>query len=516
MRSGWILAGATGLFPVIAAASPIIIWDGDSGIGGGSVKITSVDQVVAQSNGQVAAIVGFDNGLSGIVSSAAPGNNNAQIISQKNQPIWGAGAGGNPNFYDFSNLALSDANRLTFVGSVSSAGLQFGVFQYTVGAPTPQSRILYHGDTFETRAFNFNTTGTVSAARQQVNAAGQVLFSGRNIDNQLILRGGAGNAPYRMADDSGTTLANFNNDPTVLNAITPTGDAVFIARHEITPGTYRTDIVAASTTTPPATPTVRVAGSTLVQGNHYTPELLLGATDQDTFFRATLDGASNGATAFIVKHGEGATPSYQVLASYADTDLAVASATPTGQLSATGKIAYYLPHLQGGFDSESVNYYDAAQGGSPQTLAHVGQTLPNGAEIIDLTIGANLSSPMVNDHGTIVFDALLTDDNGDHEALLAWRPGLTSPDIIAMTGDSIIISGQSRLIEGIIPNQLDTDGGVFKDGLTEDDRLAFGIVYSVGLDSRSAVVMLELPEPAAATFLTLCAATLLLRRRRPR
>ena len=130
---------------------------------------------------------------------------------------------------------------------------------------------------------------------------------------------------------------------------------------------------------------------------------------------------------------------------------------------------------------------------------------------------------MLNDRGTIVYDAMLQADGRDVMALLVWDAASQQTSIVVkadITGDGLHTlsdeytdsTGTYKISNLVTNTPLGLFSDVQKDALSEDNYLAFTIAYDD--DSKLALVEVSIPEPTTASVFGLMAAGLLLRRRR--
>ena len=126
---------------------------------------------------------------------------------------------------------------------------------------------------------------------------------------------------------------------------------------------------------------------------------------------------------------------------------------------------------------------------------------------------------MINDRGTVVFDAILnTADSTAIQALLVWQEQSGAMSVAVKTADENGHFGDTykgQTIWSLVPD-LSTDfaGDVLKDGLSDDNWLAFGISYGDNFDPG--VVSVFIPEPASLSLLLGMGGVAMLRRRRRR
>jgi hypothetical protein len=540
----WMLLGV-GSFTGVAAGQSLTfttVVDNKSPLGGSGETITAVNQVVLQDDDAVAAIVRFGDGgdtPSAITFNASPGNGSTQIVAKSGQFFSTFGAGGAGGFQEFYNLS-SVGGAVTFgAGNFSTPGDR-GIFRYAYngGAPT-NSTIHFEGNTLVDGANASIDTDGGSLPAYGVNASGHVVFSAMTVapstpNTQLVARstnGGSSEASRIIDSTSGITKFNLTADNATTSffpqrkLITSSGHAVFVGDggsgrqiYDIGPG-------------PSLTPQVRVPASFGGAGE-YEVQRVLGASG-DAVTGTTLlhafvnrpvgsppdDTWPKGALVVTSPLGTREIGAFDTSLPSSNGEIAP---PPTAVMTQNGRVAAFLPQDTGG----RVVYYDVATGAvAGTTVADYGTAVGGGFTIKHVSMDY-VSVPMVNANGTVVFDAVIQNGADVRDALLAWTPGSTNPFVVAKTGDTITIGGQDETIGQLgkdfstfggglnpFPADLAYDGDVLKDGLNDNDYLAFAVRFDGA--AGHAVLITHLPEPGMLVWLgPLFGATLMRRRSR--
>jgi hypothetical protein len=545
MRGATVVLLGVGSFAGVAAGQDLsftTVLDSNSAIAGGGTdgKLSYIGQVVLQNDNALAAVVRFGPDHNAITFSPTPGGSTQVVVQTGDSPSTTFAASGGASFVEFYNLSSVGGNVTFASGEVGGTG-ERGLFRYAYDASSPQRTTLhFEGDAIGNANASLDTGAGPPA--YDVNSAGQVIFGARNVPSgmQVIARRTGGATSTRIHDDAGS-VANFNLPDSFFSTrkvLTNDGHAVFVADdgdavhnddgrriYDIAPGAAV-----------PA-PQVRVEKSLL--GGTYEPQRLLAATGAHetgiTLFRAFKDRPAPGSPlppgterqewaqgALLVQSPLGLTE----LASFDTSD---GSSTPdlTAVMSENGRVAAFVPTASGG----SMIYFDAAAGGAITTVAAAGTLVGDGMFSIKHLSIDGLSVPMVNERGTVVFDAVIANGADERDALLAWTPFSDTPIVVAKTGDVITIGGESRTIGQLgsggstfgmfnpFPSELAYDADVLKDGLNDNDFLAFGVRYLGGESGAgTAVLLTQVPEPATIGWLVVGGSMLLMRRRptRPR
>jgi len=495
--------------------------------------LAGIGQVVLQDDNAVAALVRL--GPTGtlpyaVTFSASPGNSAAQIVAQSGQPHATFGVAGGGDFDELYNLS-SVSGLVTFAASETD-GSGRGLFRYTYDVTSPaRSAIHFAGNAISGDSATLDTG--FGLPTYGVNTVGHVVFGARSllalpaVDPQLIARhtGGAGARRIHSASDG---IRNFNLPDSYVSTrkvLTTSGHAVFVG--DVGDGLRRIYEVVPT----PASSVAQVRVDHSLEAGLYEPQRLLAATG-DANTGTTLFHAYKNRPAPLNplnppnddwQQGALLVQSPAGLVEVASFDLANGAATPdmTATMSDNGRVAAFIPDLTGG----RIVYYDVVLGGAPTTIAGFGTDVGDGYAIKELAIDAG-SVPMVNARGTVVFDAVISNEGGVHQrdALLAWTPGSDAPFVIAKSGDTITIGGEDEVIGQLgegnatfapftpFPSELAYDADVLKDGLNENDYLAFGVHYDNG--AGTAILLTHIPEPSAATLLIATASATLLHRKR--
>ena len=517
----WMLLGLGGVVTPAAGQnfSFVTVLEGETPINTAGQPLANVGQVVLQDDNAVAAIVGvgpIGSPVHVVTFNATPGNSFAAIIASEGQSHSTFNTSGAGSFGEFNNLAASNG-VVTFVGTQSTGNTGRGVFRYDVNTSQPST---IHFDDDDVNAWNGVLNTGVGLPAYGVNTAGGVVFSAATgalppPGDQFVARFSVGSGSTRIHDDSsGVTNYNYPDSgyPT-RKVLTEAGHAVFI-------GDDNQGVSRIYNVTPGPSP-VR-SERPFSGGVTYEADRLLAASGDDvngvTLFRAFKnrpnpndEGWSIGALLVQSTHGLTEVGAFDL------NDGALPEVTAV--MSDNGRIAAFIPDATGGH----VAYYDAAAGGLVQTLganANVG----DGFKIQGVSIGGG-SVPMVNENGMIVFDAIIVNDDDDaRQALIAWSPDSNEgPSIVIKTGDTVSIDGSDVTIAQLISNSpypigdLAYDADVLKDGLNENDYLAFGVRYVGGENGQgSAILLTHVPEPAGLAIFSLAGVFLMRRGRKQR
>lgn len=345
-------------------------------------------------------------------------------------------------------------------------------------------------------SFGVNKSGSVALGAAQPNAAG----------NQLLAQWNNGDTSPAVLLDQTAPQSEYNS-PTFLpnKSMTSTGAAVFAADEA---GTRR--IFGIDSGSPAAQQ--RVADSFTIGSSTYEPFMVLGATGTAstgaTLFQAFKDSST---LSLVMKTTNG---------SAIELGTFNGSGPYAAEMSANGRAAAYIPTANGG---KIVYLKDDISSTAPTTIVAVNDAIDGGYTISNLP--ANGTAPMVNDNGVVVFEAEITDgSNNQFEALLIWSEGAASPTVVIKSGDAVTVNGNGVTVASFSttgspfnPNTpypgltLDADG--LKDGLSDTNQLAFGVLYDGTSGLESAVLVTSLPEPGMVSALAVFAAGALLRRR---
>jgi len=498
MRISWFLAGVCGVCAA-AMGSPslnfqTVIKQNDALPGGGTFN--GPFQIVVGDGGQV-GMIAVDDSSNPLVLYA----NNGQLTSV-------AQVGGPLGLDGFSNLAISgnssNGTRLTYVAQNSSTGAA-GIFQYDVGS-SGVNEVAFNGHD-NLSILVANDPSADNTLPMQVNAVGQVIFPAIDANNHSVIIVGDSTAPQRL-----TTLftgSDSNSNAPNSYALAPVGSPLgissdgssgFAVLNSPANGSGSATVYTVGGGTP-ANFTGGIDGATLIsaqQGNGVNAALLLA------------DHPSNSSLLDIVLHDSSGN---HALGTFAKADAARLLIGGEGEMTTTGKVAFYLADANGG----EVQYYDVGTH-AQTTVALTGTTVvdpssPSTHYTID-TIGAGVGTPMINNNSIVVFGATITDGGAQrHEALLEWQPGDTNPIVLLQDGDTIAGLGTIDP-DGIGTNPFSSEGDVFKNSLSNDNYLGVAVTYD---DGNSAVLLTQLssvPEPTAVALLSLASLGLLNRRRR--
>ncbi len=495
MRAMWIAAGV-GVSAGFAMAQPVHR-DIDVVLQGGGSEL-EIYQVAVQDDGFVAARVSVD--WDDAVTLYTGGSNVAgdQVIAARDQTAWGTSAIDDVVFIGFGELAISGSGsdtRLTFVGDLGGTGAvdnRAGIFQYREAGSTQNP--VYSDATDPSLRVN-----VWDGPFLQVNASGTALFPMEQPNE--IWRKAVGGAEEVVAS-AALDVYEYGQQASVRHAITPDGSAVYLAKDNSGDTTLSIMKFGVGATEP-----------TLVAGGvaGYEPTLLMGATDNHVLYHA-YNGDTNKTAAFIVQDGE------QVLLHEYD-GLGGANFYGGGMLSANDKGAFV--EIDGTFTS-SLWYFDAAETitgplDSPIVIGD-GSSEVDGWTISSLDFDLfNLSAPMVNDNGFVVFSALLeNDEESGVQAFLSWSEA-TGLGIIAKAGDTFDLEGETKTIFTLVSTGLSADADPLKDGLSDvSNYFAFGVIYGEDDYENFAILRTQLiPEPGTAALLAGGMLSLAMRRRRP-
>jgi hypothetical protein len=484
MRATWTLIVSIGLtapaLGQVFSFDTVFYSDGPVPTGASNVVEFTTQVVLQEGTNNVASLGSVDGSVAILFSEPSGPGYDTSLVVQALDPLYGGGG----QFEDLQNVSLTGGgSRITFVGQ---SGSGFGVFQYDVGQPSPEHRVIFEGDSLGGGPIDLNG-GLLGGVAYQAISSGKALFAGAS-GPELVASGDGSTTPVIIVDSSQPNtdqLSLFTNTPGKY-AYTSTGAAVFIADNN-----GSRDVV--SVGTPLATPTVRFTGGQVVNSEPYEPEQLLGATDNDALFIGQDDDGNFGI--LISRQGDGT----KALSTFASGDVGGPGDLRTdGVITEGRKVALFAPNGSGG----SVKYYDSDADSAVQTVAAIGTHVTDDAiplEIRDISL-AEVFAPMVNDNGVIVFDARIAPESGPNsgdevDALIAWWPALAHPVVVAKVGDVIDIGGNPETIAAILPNGINPifDGGIYKDGLNNQNYLAFGVAYDDG--NKSAVLLTQIPEP---------------------
>ncbi len=520
MRTNFAWAASAALIAATASAAPFTFRTAIDQVDSNS--LTQVNQVVAQQNGDVAAIVEYD-GTSSIAFRPGSGGP-LTLIATAGDPIYGISPATSPTFNGippFTNLALSlnlGTERATFVGhpgiGVEAKSASAGVYQYQLTGG-PGTRILSTGDTApDTGTFAYVAPGPTTDTTGlglQVNNAGHALFAGTSqvplATNQVIVRGSTvGNQSVATGINTGFNTALSKK------AITETDRAVFLATSG--PGYQIVDDVPGN---------VRVAAGADSGFGLVTPVQLFAATDTTDLFTATVTGSVGGTfDSSLVFHQKGIVDSYTDLAHWTHT--IGSDNNGAAEMTVGNRMAYIVPSTSG----STLGYFDANTNIN-YTIATDNDTSHSGYTIDTLGNGTDTFAPMVNDHGWVVFEASITKDSTMGLAVLAWDPLSQQVQIVASAGDALNFElgdafAADNTVAALDPirgaNNKGFDADVLKDGLSDDDHLAFAVnlITEGGANTADVVVVTQLvaavPEPSALFLMPVAALALLRRNRR--
>jgi len=455
-------------------------------------------QVVLGENRQVGTISGTDLNFDIVTYNAALGNANVVRVAvgdTYDSETTPDTADGNPAFnlaQPFTDLAVSGGSAspsrslLTFVGS-NDAASAFGVIQYDNAGATRQW--VFYENAVPTAAINplsLNQGGTISSITHQVNAVGTTLVGGEadvtvDAGDEQVLYSAYKSSPATLRVQSDAGVTDFN-EPAFIGyrpkrAITSQGNAVFVGTDDASSERWIFD---SSNLASP-----RIEPGDLNSG--FAPSNVIAATPTRTLFLA-----SDGTTEVLLSSANPLAP----LASYDD------AGSPTravGQMSQVGNIAAYVPDATGS-SYERVIY---SNGGAPVTLA---ATDGSGLLLAGAISTSGVTVPSINNSGVVVFDATVAGVEG----YWYWLPGMVAPLPIVQVGDDLVLTlsdGPFMVdVQGIFYSGFDTNGDILKDGLSEDNNFAFGIVYQLlegdfGTGSAVLLTSIPIPEPVGAVSL---------------
>lgn len=485
----------------------------------GSPTLTTVYQVVTGNGGVVATISDFDDGSGDaryVTLNQSNGSAATQIIARQGTsgPLTLTGDAGSyhsstaaEGFADFAELAISDSNglRLTFAASDSTfPNPEKGLFQATVtGNSVSPSTIIYQS------SYSLDTVPGVilSDVHAQVNASGSVAYQAVSGSNQAIL------STSSTVDTSGKT--NFNRTPTSDGtkriALAEDGSVVFRATAGGLTSFYRSTMPSA------LEPAVAVP---IITGLDENSRLVEASNDHVLY--TTLSTTPNGTTETLYVAHDNQSESATALSSY---DYSSLTDRRKAVMTQQNRVAYFdLGENQ--TPATTLRYFDANTG-TKKTVAAVGEPSVAGSFTLNDFIDPTYE-PMINDRGTVVYDATLTGADGDqYQAILAWDSQSQTSHIIVKVdltngsaSDKYVVDGHEYEITGIVFPNTDVSGnnigyGPLKDALSDDNWFAFGISYTTdGLDDHQAIVSVMIPEPSTAGLIIGVGATSLLRRRR--
>ena len=462
-----------------ATLTPVIV----TGDAVGGAVFSNAGQVVLADNGDVGMIAGLDSSDDAVLfSQYSGGGYTHSLVARDAQTI----PGSSDLYAGFENLSLTTvggASKLVFSSPTSSI-TKAGLFQSTNGGAA--SPIFYSGS-----GRTLLTSGSVGGPLGYgVSADGHVAFGTKNSGAQelhvdSVLNGIATGA-----------ITNFNQ---TQNAIPD--QRYFVKRVALnsnsvvgvgtTAGTWGVYDFSGSLTPSPRYQTISFGlGS-------YAPRRLLGATGARSVVLAeSLSDSTNGG--LFYEHAGSLTPVITGInpggANAASND------DPIGQMTASGRVAAYLPDT-------GLIYYDSTVGLKQLSTGVHGATTINAFGLLFDPVLA----PMVNDNGWVVFEAVLPGVAIGTEAILAWQPATDILQVLVQTGDTVTINGVDRTILGFNRANPSFDSDVLRDGLNESNQVAFSVSTTGGAAVFTTSIV---PEPGTPALVVL-SASLLLRRRRP-
>lgn len=463
-------------------------------------------RVVSLSSTQVLSLVTDDFGVTRLQASTyASGNWQAPVtLARTDAAIFG----GPSDFTGFASLSLSPGTGtplVSFVGSDSDGAR--GVYQIGFDQSNP-TRIARSGELFNGVIPSLGADLTIGS-----NSMGAVVFGAGVGGGRDVLWRYEGTTTV-LADTVATnpqSLTAFN--PTDAyprhRVVTNTGSVVGFAKDGSTGAIY--EFTALSSSVSGASPRVAASG-TIIDGENFLPVQSLGATAGGTG-RTLYIGVSGADEARVIyQDGAGISTSMggKFDASYAASTNPV---LPSGTMTAGGRAVVYVPRDELG-DDGTLHYYSST---APSV-----QTIGPGAVVGSFTLatigadfGGNGVQPAINEAGWVIFDA--TSDGGQ-DMLIAWNPEQGNARIVlAYVGQTFSFEGdatQYTIEEIIVSGSAEFDTDVFKDRLSEDGIVGFGVVYKDQAGNlHDAVVVRPIPEPAGFA-LVVGAVGLLVRRRR--
>jgi hypothetical protein len=492
MRATWLLGGTGMLFLGSAAlASPF------------SIQLVIDDQTsldFGQYQGSVLAVAG--NG--GAVATYSQVDGDIAILTH----LGGTHtliAGGDLGFQQFADLSVTPGNVVTFMAA-NNDGSNKAVYQATFGGAV-RNRLDDHNATIDGTDLIFN--------HYQVNSSGVVVYKNMTSSQQAFTTAlgtsQTGTQRFRtIAEEDGNNVQNFNlQTADVLyrrQAIPQNGSVVFYAEDpNNTPGIYR--LPATGPLQSVSLPGVTVSNTTRVWGASDNSVLLSTTSGTRTYLSLSVNGTTTALTNYLTDIG----------------NPRVTNAVMTQQ----NRVAYFAAGDTA--DHGSLHYFDPTNGDKLIATEGTGFTDSTGAayHLKSLSIAdAKNTNPMLNDHGMVVFDAIITADadpnTADLQSLIAWDLTTGQKTVVvkaAADGSGGNFSddfGGGKILQ-ITPDTLTDQGGdVLKDGLSEDNFLAFVMTYSDAdsVEHDFAVGLVQLPEPATTSAFVIVGAALLRRRRR--
>jgi hypothetical protein len=486
MRATWLLGGTGALLATSAAfASPfswVLVVDDQSSLPGGLVYEGSY--LVVAGNGGAVATVSQADGEKYVMTHAA---GTTTLLT-----------GVDDGFSDYSQLAFSPNGTVSFQTNNPSNNFRLHQSPSTGGGAT------WVGLT------NTNITDDpfFDQAHYQVNASGVTVYKYRDAGVQSFSTAVGATTIHTVAEGDAHEVKNFNlpvNTRYRRQAVTASGSVVFYAEDALTsaPAIYR---LAAGGTLG----TVPLAGITAASR-------VIGASDNAVLYTA-LTGPGPIQTSHLTLQID-ATPAV-TLASYAD-DAPYARVT-NAVMTQQNRVAYFDPGVS--TNTASVGYYDQALGDVTIITEGDGVTddQANAYTLKRISIDEQRTiNPMVNDHGIVVFDAVLTPDadpGTDVHALLMWDTQTQAVKIVVKTDGGGTYSddfGGGKVLMLGFDTQTNQGGDVLKDGLSEANYLAFAVAYSDAFDvEHVGVARVQVPEPSLTSVAAATVAGVLLRRRK--
>jgi hypothetical protein len=253
------------------------------------------------------------------------------------------------------------------------------------------------------------------------------------------------------------------------------------------------------------TPQAWINGPISAGGSDYTPSQVLGATDDSVLFQGV--DVNNDRSIFIKS---GSDPIKQV-GMYGQTLVGEYAA---GALTENGLAAFLATDNQ---DQTELMFYDPADNGPAQLVAGVGTTITGSSYLVQAVGIDGKAAPMLNENGVVVFGAWVAENLNDQgiPALLWWENGQLH--LVAKLSDVVEIDGNGGYtLTDVMSVGLGLEGDIYKDGLSNNNQLAFSVgYYGPNNEEGMAVLLTSVPEPTGLAWLA-AGALILSRRKRTR
>ena len=487
MRATWLLGGTGALFlgsaafgapfsfqPVLSDESPLP--DG--------LTLENIFQVVTAADGVV------------ISHAQADGE---QYVFKTVAGVTTYVAAPDAGYAEFREVAVSPSGTISFEARNPSG--DFALVQ-TPLAGGPLVRLDSNGTNIGGEPFEQN--------HYQVNDVGVAVYKFVNAGVQSFSTAAGATTHTTVAEGDIHGVKNFNlptaDVPYRRQVVTHDGSVVFYAEAvaDNTPGLYRLNSTGDISQ-------ISVSGISF-------QSTVVGASDNAVLYTTLTTPEASPTVHLNLKVGAGNSIE---LTNYVPTlaEARVSNAVMTPQ----NRIAFFDPGSAS--NSASLKYYDASHGVVTIISEQGGSVFDdanNQFTLKQLSIDdQKRTNPMVNDHGIVVFDAILNptaSPTTDVQAILEWDVDSQQLKIVIKSdggGEYSDDYGGGKVL-GLAADVLTNQAGdVLKGSLSEDNRLSFVLAYTDSNDvEHFGIGMVQVPEPTTASAVGLAAAGLLLRRRR--